>query len=189
MNFVKIGAVSNALKAGDIVTGNFASANEVPVKYWDKEENPDYDPSNSDSQERIYINTFVAEAEVRPSSGSYQMQEDGTWLDVTTEAEKLSTLIESATEATTEFIQSVVDSYNIAQGVVFTNVHNCASYINNPTYTHYPFCKEVWDWNVEVWEAARNIQSQVISGTIEAPETKEDFWSMLPLYSGTTTPQ
>jgi len=79
-------------------------------------------------------------------------------------------------------IQAPIDTYNATHGVKFGSVHNCANYINTPTYEHYQFCVDVWAFNVLVWETSRQIQKDIISGAIEQPETPEAFIALLPVW-------
>ena len=79
-------------------------------------------------------------------------------------------------------IGAEVTAYNELHGLCFDGIHACASYINTPTYTHYPFCKAVWEWNVDVWETARLIQLAVLDGSREIP-TDEEFLNELPTFN------
>jgi hypothetical protein len=81
----------------------------------------------------------------------------------------------------TELIQEEVDAYNKANGTAFRDVHSCKNYADDNTYTHYQFCNDVWAWNVDVWEAARNILAEVKSGT-RATLTVDELLGELPVF-------
>ena len=114
---------------------------------------------------------------------------EDTWEEITEkEANDCYTLIEynEIQEAITtgemlieKYIQSYINTYNSNNGVKFNNVHNCANYKDELGYTHQVFCLKVWNFNIQVWEAGRLIQSDIISGNSPIP-TKEEFKMMLP---------
>jgi hypothetical protein len=81
----------------------------------------------------------------------------------------------------TELIQEEVDAYNKANGTAFRDVHSCKNYADDTAYTHYQFCAAVWAWNVDVWEAARNILADVKSGTRATP-TVDELLGELPVF-------
>ena len=81
-------------------------------------------------------------------------------------------------------IQEPIDIYNSTYGLVFKDAHSCANYINNISYTHYNFCFDAWNFNVDVWEEARRLQSEVEAGNIYISSLAE-LKSMLPIYRGT----
>ena len=84
-------------------------------------------------------------------------------------------------QLTAEHIQAEVDRYNKQYGTAFTDVHSCANYAGKTDYTHYQFCSSVWDWSISVWEAARQILTDVQTEVIEPPDA-DTFISMLPAY-------
>jgi len=87
----------------------------------------------------------------------------------------MSKQVRQATQLVEEYIQEPIDAYNKEHGLQFGSVHNCANYINNPEYTHYQFCKDVWDWQVLVWETVRAANVT----------TLEELTTILPEYTGT----
>jgi len=86
----------------------------------------------------------------------------------------LEDMIQHFESITTQYIQSKVDEYNVANGLAFTNVHSCANYKDSLTYSHAPFCKRVWDWNERVWDTVRDYQA-----TATAFPTDEEFKAVL----------
>lgn len=92
---------------------------------------------------------------------------------------KSKALLDGFTKLTENTLQNEIDSYNADNNVLFRDIHAVANYINTPTYTHYNWCVLVWDWNVNVWETARQIQLDVMAGNREIP-TEEQFLSELP---------
>ncbi len=76
-------------------------------------------------------------------------------------------------ELVTALIQTEVDKYNQANDVLFSDVHSCKSYADMTNYVHQPFCSAVFTWNLDVWEAARNILAEVKSGTRATPTVDE----------------
>ena len=101
------------------------------------------------------------------------------------EAEDLLKHVASLEAYIEEHIQKPITDYNNNHGLAFGGVHNCANYLNNPEYTHYDFCLDVWNFNVDVWESARGTQDDVQNGTISMPSL-DTFKTMLPIYMGTT---
>jgi len=89
-----------------------------------------------------------------------------------------------AEKYTENHVKKVINAHNKKYSVRFDSVHNCASYINSPTYTHYQFCRDVWDFNVNCWEAGRQIQMDVSLGNIPMPLTEDEYLSLLPTYGG-----
>jgi hypothetical protein len=67
--------------------------------------------------------------------------------------------IANFTSVTTQYIESKVQAYNEANGTAFGSVHSCANYKDSLTYSHAPFCKQVWDWNERVWDTVRAYQA------------------------------
>lgn len=107
---------------------------------------------------------------------------DGTY-DELSEDQLSKVFTDKAVYLVERRVQSVVDLYNQTNKVDFVDIHACANYANNTGYTHQKFCVDVWNWNVNVWEAARRIIAEVESGQREEP-TAEEFVSMLPDYTG-----
>jgi hypothetical protein len=99
------------------------------------------------------------------------------------EAEILTAQLQDAVTLVTESIQARVDVYNVGHGLMFTDVHNCESYSRVTGYSHQQFCTDVWLWSVAMWEAARAIQVDVISGNRTMP-TATEFIAELPAYAG-----
>ena len=85
-------------------------------------------------------------------------------------------------QLTTELIQSEVDAYNKASGTAFRDVHSCKNYADVQDYSHQAFCAAIWAWNVDVWEAARNILVEVKSGTRATP-TVDELLGELPAFN------
>ena len=100
-----------------------------------------------------------------------------------TEAEKVAI----AELATNEHIDAPIAKYNATNLTNFGGIHNCANYKDTAGYTHKQFCTDVWQFNVDVWEIARQIQIDSLTGVIPEP-TLEEFMEMLPVYSGVTAP-
>ncbi|MDY0186202.1 MAG: hypothetical protein RBR43_10040 [Desulfuromonadaceae bacterium] len=82
-------------------------------------------------------------------------------------------------QAISDYIQAEVDNYNAANDVIFRDIHSCKAYADVQDYSHQPFCAAVWAWNVDVWEAARNILTEVKSGT-RATSTVDELLGELP---------
>jgi hypothetical protein len=203
MLYTKVGTISTDLKPNDMVDGSWSTRDQVPQKYWDKVENPEYNPLLAleyipdagegvvvnieydvtyEEPEFIFTNTFRLSLGNAGAEGSWEFMADGQWKDITSLDELMAKLIDEATRLTTLFIQEPVDAFNSMNGTAFHDVHSCANYMNNPAYTHITFCTNVWNWSVEVWEVARDIQGQVLSGAIEAP-SPEEFLGMLPIFT------
>lgn len=102
------------------------------------------------------------------------------WTEEQIQAAKVSQA-ESIVEA---HIAEVITTYNQANMLKFDGIHSVANYINTPTYTHYPFCVAAWAFNVEVWEAARQLQIDIMNGVVEEPTTNEEFIAHLPVFDG-----
>lgn len=81
-------------------------------------------------------------------------------------------------------VQSIIDKYNEDHNVKFENVDSCFKYTSDSTYSNYQFCVDIIAYNIEVWEACRTIQDDIMNGNIEVP-TEEEFIGLLPVYSGT----
>jgi len=119
------------------------------------------------------IDKWLAEGNtIAPYDENYGKTTEQIYLEKVTAAEAL----------TDAHIQAPIASYNNANGTNFGGIHNCASYINTPSYTHYQFCVDVWAFNVQVWEAARQIQIDIINGNLVQPETEEAFIALLPVW-------
>ena len=99
MLYAKIGTRSEGLKPNDMVDGSWGTKNQIPQKYWDKAENPEWVPEEPDSPEFLYTNTFE-KADAMPS-GKYQF--DGTtWVDLVTPQEvKDAKLVDDLAEVDT----------------------------------------------------------------------------------------
>lgn len=82
-----------------------------------------------------------------------------------------------------QLVQDKVNEYNTAHNLALQDVYRCEAYSHATGYTHQQFCTDIWAWNVSLWEAARSIQEQVVSGEISMPST-ETFLDMLPEYTG-----
>lgn len=67
-------------------------------------------------------------------------------------------------------IQAEVDKYNKDNNVLFGSVHNCSTYIMVDTYPHQAFCIAIINWNAEVWETVR---------AIDTLPTDEEFQAVL----------
>ena len=73
------------------------------------------------------------------------------------------------TELISKTIQNEIDAYNLVNRIAIANVHNAESYSRNVSYSHQPFCEQVWAWNVELWEFMRMWESTLT----ELPSTTE----------------
>ena len=78
-------------------------------------------------------------------------------------AELLEAKIARGEVLVTGYIQVEVDKYNEANVTKFSDVHSCANYKDNVGYTHQQFCTDVWEFNVQVWEAGRLGMEQAIT--------------------------
>jgi hypothetical protein len=84
-------------------------------------------------------------------------------------------------EIVTALIQNEVDKYNKANDVLFRDVHSCKSYADMTGYEHQAFCLGVFTWNLDVWQAVRQILADVKAGTRQAP-TIGEFLTELPVF-------
>jgi len=84
----------------------------------------------------------------------------------------------------TALVQDKIDAYNETYNLAFADVHSCNDYAAHDGYSHQAFCSDIWDWSVELWEAARALQTDVLAGDREAP-TETEFLAELPEYTGT----
>lgn len=127
-----------------------------------------------------------------------QVQLDDTWLPIEKEDGAITApqgLVEQLANEQLEqakanlvstvdaYIQITVDAYNKANGTLFASVHNCATYINVPTYIHYEFCVDVVKFNADVWEKARAIEADVLAGLRPMPTAKK-LVVELPVFEG-----
>lgn len=80
-----------------------------------------------------------------------------------------------------KYIQNEVDKYNKANGTLFANVHNCATYVLVDTYPHRQFCVDIINFNATVWEKTRSIEADVLAEKREMP-TVEEFIAELPVF-------
>ena len=92
-------------------------------------------------------------------------------------------MIKQGESIATNHIQAPIDEYNKENFTVFANAHSCSNYKDDLDYIHQPFCKAVWNFNVEVWGAVDTIRKQIKDGHIQ-DLTKEAFSEMLPMYRG-----
>lgn len=79
-------------------------------------------------------------------------------------------------------IQIPINDYNKANNTLFESVHNCATYLNVPTYTHYEFCEKIVKFNVDVWEKGRSIEAEVLAGIRPMP-TLDELIDELPVFN------
>ena len=98
-----------------------------------------------------------------------------------TAEEKVNQARADMVKAVEEYIQSEVNKYNEANGVMFKDIDACAKYTTVPTYTHYQFCVDVITWNVNVWETSRAIEAEVLAGNRQIP-TVEELVLELPVF-------
>ena len=82
-------------------------------------------------------------------------------------------------DAIAMLIQDKIEDYNVANGVSFTNVDALQKYTVVPTYPHIEFVNALLVWNVSVWEYARSIQRDVMSG-VRALPTLDELLAELP---------
>lgn len=120
----------------------------------------------------------------RVSGKTFDIQDDKVVVVYTIEnvpqEEIVNKTIQEVTSKIDNFIQSKIDDYNKTNGTMFKDINAIAKYLIDTNYTHYPFCYALTMWNIQVWETARNIQSQVLGGSREMPV---DITSELPLLS------
>jgi hypothetical protein len=124
---------------------------------------------NSDTH-RISGNTYTVEVDkVVKTYSAVEIPEE----------ELIAKKVNVFTKTIDSYIQSKIDEYNKANGVMFANVNSIMKYTINADYTHYPFCMAIVQWNIDVWESARAIQSNVLNGNRPEPTT-EELLSELP---------
>lgn len=121
----------------------------------------------------------------RIAGSTYEIQADKvvktyTVVDIPAE-EIMSKARDAMVRSIEQLIQSEIDKYNEANGVLFKDIDACAKYVNIPSYTHYQFCIDVISWQTNVWETARQIQSDVLAGTRTMP-TEKELLSELPTF-------
>ena len=75
---------------------------------------------------------------------------------------------------TDSHIQAEVDKYNVANGVLFSSIHNCTTYKDVASYPHQAFCQNIIQWNADVWETVRAYQL-----TLTSIPTDEEFQAVL----------
>ena len=90
-------------------------------------------------------------------------------------------LIKDCEAAIIAYIQAPIDAYNKTHNMLFSDVHSCANYAMVEGYTHQAFCAAVWTWNVQVWEAARQILADALAGTV-AITSVNDLLTLLPAW-------
>lgn len=94
--------------------------------------------------------------------------------------EDLRAKLKSACEAAiARHIQARVDAYNKANDLLLRDAYTCAQYAQSAGYTHQAFCQALWEWNVLVWESARDLLARAKSGEISI-NGPEDVIPMLP---------
>jgi hypothetical protein len=89
------------------------------------------------------------------------------------QAQEIEQKINTFTTTIDSYIQSKIDDYNNANGVMFANINSIMKYTIDNTYTHFAFCNSIILWNIDVWETARAIQQDVLSGNRDEPTTEE----------------
>jgi hypothetical protein len=82
----------------------------------------------------------------------------------------------------TIMIQSEVDKYNTKFGLSFGSIDSVVKYIPYTSYTHQPFCAAIMEWNIAVWERAREIYAQVSAGEVVIT-TVEEMLALLPKFT------
>lgn len=80
----------------------------------------------------------------------------------------LATAKQLGTDMTSQAIQAEIDSYNALHNIALESVHNAESYSRMMTYTHQPFCLQVWEWSVALWEHMRAWQGTLTGIPTEA---------------------
>jgi quinol monooxygenase YgiN len=126
-----------------------------------------------------YVSAGNELIEPQPSEAHVFMQ--GTWvLDAQLQEQLQNEYRKKCEDAITQYIQTEVERYNATNDVIFRDIHSCKAYADVQGYTHQPFCATVWAWNVDVWEAARNILADVKSGTRATP-TVDELLGELPV--------
>ena len=117
--------------------------------------------------------------EQQPSEAHVFIQ--GAWvLDAQMQEQLQNEYRKKCEDAITQHIQAEVERYNAANDVIFRDIHSCKAYADVQDYTHQAFCAAVWAWNVDVWEAARNILAEVKTG-IRATPTVDELLGELPV--------
>ena len=81
------------------------------------------------------------------------------------------------------YIMAPIHAYNAEHNTKFASVHSCANYARVDGYTHQEFCSNVWLWSVQVWESARQILHDIMTGQRTEP-TPEEFLAELPEFLG-----
>jgi hypothetical protein len=93
---------------------------------------------------------------------------------------KMKKDIIKAEDAITNYIQDAINDYNTTHGVAFKDIDALQKYTVMPEYTHYKFCIDMLAWNVQVWEAARQIQIEIFSGQRAPIDPSENIVRYLP---------
>jgi hypothetical protein len=88
--------------------------------------------------------------------------------------------VQEVTGIIDQYIQAKVDEYNMKNGTLFEKVHNCVAYKDIEGYAHQKFCQDVLVWNAQVWETARQVQVDVLTGVRQEP-TEEELLAELPI--------
>ena len=96
----------------------------------------------------------------------YSIQEEVDAAIVSETLRQQQVLIQHCESAVVAYIQAPIDAYNTANNTLFSDAHSCANYATVSGYTHQTFCTNVWAWNVQVWEAARQILADALAGTV-----------------------
>jgi hypothetical protein len=95
------------------------------------------------------------------------------------QTQEIEQKINTFTTTIDNYIQSKIDDYNNANGLKLADVNSLMKYTIDNTYTHYPFCMGMIQWNIQVWETARAIQTEVLAGNRDEP-TPEELLAELP---------
>jgi hypothetical protein len=89
------------------------------------------------------------------------------------QTQEIEQKINTFTTTIDSYIQSKIDDYNNANGVMFADINSIMKYTIDNTYTHFAFCMAIVQWNIDVWETARAIQQDVLAGNRAEPTTEE----------------
>ena len=99
-------------------------------------------------------------------------EEEAYTLELTTKAKENA--IKHFTDKTTDFIQSKIDAYNLANGVAFQDIDAFAKYALVPTSSYNAISVRFIAYADKVWSAVRNYQA-----TATAIPTDESFQAVL----------
>lgn len=114
----------------------------------------------------------------------YTVGQEPAELKAFLDAEAFKAKIRTFTGYVDETIMAEITAYNEANYTVFTSPEGLEKY-NKVGASHYAFASSMSEWIISddpligIWKKAREVQAQVLAGTLDEP-TKEEFIAMLP---------